>query len=120
MPNAEGVTLAFVLGVIAGVVIGAMRWRSALEEERRRNEFLVREVAMETEITRCWQNQVLYVEALGGDAALAEAALGDLGARGGVLTKINCDAWASAMARDNAVALYHEARRRLAGREPAP
>lgn len=118
MPNAEGVAIAFGLGMVAGLVLGAMRWRSALEEERRRNEFLLREVAMETEITRCWQNQTLYVEALGGDSSLAEAALGDLGARAGVLTKVNCSPWATGMARDNAAALYHEARRRLASREP--
>jgi len=112
VPNALWTALAFALGMVAGLVAGAMLWRSALEEERRRNEFLVREMTMETELRRCEQNQTLYVEALHGE----EAALGDLGARGGVLTKINCDPWATAMARDNAAALYHEARRRLTAR----
>lgn len=114
MPNAFGVAVAFALGMVSGLVVGAMLWRAALEEERRRNEYLVREVAMETELTRCWQNQVLFVEALSGE----EAALGDLGARGGVLTKPNCDRWATVMARDNAAELYHEAVRRL--RKAAP
>lgn len=116
MPNAEGVAIAFVVGIVAGVYVGALLWRTQLEEARRRIEGLEALQTIREDVTRNVRAQGWFDRALLGD----EDSLRWLGASGGVLTVFNQPAFTTAESRKHAADLYHEARRRLTAREPAP